>query len=341
MLAQKAFCPKTLKESVVTQIAVLDDWQRVARASADWAPLTARAEVTFLEIPFASEDDAAQRLSQSTVILATRERTPFPSSLVARLPRLRMFGLTGSRAALIDIAGMISRGITVCYTGSGPSGSSTAELALGLLLAAARGIPAGDLAVRAGRFQQGTEAGSLLEGKTIGLIGLGRIGSRMAAYCRALGMNVLAWSQNLSTEAATAAGATRVSKEELLTRADAVSLHLVLSERTRGILGAADLARMKPRAILVNTARAQLVDEAALVAAVQSQRIIAALDVYYREPLAADNPLKRASNTVLTPHLGYSVTEVYREYFRQGVENALAFLDGAPIRVLQADGAPH
>jgi phosphoglycerate dehydrogenase-like enzyme len=323
----------------VTQIAVLDDWQRVARASADWAPLMACAEVTFLEAPFKGEDDAAQGLSQADIILATRERTPFPPSLVGRLPRLRMFGLTGSRAAMIDIAGMISRGITVCYTGSGPSGSSTAELALGLLLAAARRIPAGDLAVRAGRFQQGTEAGPLLEGKTIGLIGLGRIGSRMATYCRALGMSVLAWSQNLSAETAIAAGATRVSKEELLARADAVSLHLVLSERTRGILGPADLARMKPRAILVNTARAQLVDETALVTAVQSGRIVAALDVFYREPLSGDSPLTRMHNTVLTPHLGYSVIEVYREYFQQGVENALAFLDGKPIRVLQPDGA--
>jgi phosphoglycerate dehydrogenase-like enzyme len=248
-----------------------------------------------------------------------------------------MFGLTGSRAALIDIDGMLSRGITVCYTGSGPSGNSTAELALGLLLAAARRIPAGDLAVRAGRFQLGTEAGPVLDGKTVGLIGLGRIGSRMAAYCRALGMKVLAWSQNLTAEAAAAAGATHVSKEELLARADAVSLHLVLSERTRGILGPADLARMKPGAILINTARAQLIEEAALVAAVQSGRIIAALDVYYREPLAADHPLTRAPNAVLTPHLGYSVIEVYREYYRQSVENALAFLDGKPIRVVQAN----
>ena len=321
----------------MTRIAVLDDWQRVARASADWAPLAARAEVILLEAPFADEDDAARGLSGFDIILATRERTPFPSSLVSRLPRLKMFGLTGSRAALIDIAGMISRGITVCYTSGGPSGSSTAELALGLMLAAARSIPAGDVAVRAGRFQRGTEAGSVLEGKCIGLIGLGRIGARMAAYCCALGMKVLAWSQNLTEEAAQAAGATRVSKEELLAQADVVSLHLVLSQRTRGILGAKDLERMKPGAILVNTARAPLVDEAALIDAVQSGRIVAALDVFYHEPLPADHPFTRARNVVLTPHLGYGVIEVYREYYRQGVENALAFLDGKPIRILRAD----
>ncbi len=323
---------------MATHIAVLDDWQRVARACADWEPLAARAEVAFFALPFADEDAAARRLADFDIILATRERTPFPPSLVARLPRLKMFGLTGSRAGLIDIAGMLSRGITVCYTGGGPSGSSTAELALGLMLAAARHIPAGDLAVRAGRFQQGTEAGSVLDGKIVGLIGLGRIGSRMAAYCRALGMQVLAWSQNLTAEAAAVAGATRVAKEELLARADVVSLHLVLSERTRGILGAADLARLKPAAILVNTARAPLIDEAALNDAVQSGRIVAALDVFYREPLPPDHPFTRARNVVLTPHLGYSVIEVYREYYRQLVENALAFLEGTPIRVLQSAG---
>ena len=319
----------------MTRVAVLDDWQRVARTSADWSPLAARADVSFFETPFADEDDAARRLAEFEIILVTRERTPFPSSLVARLPRLRMFGLTGARAGLIDIVGMISRGITVCYTGGGPSGSSTAEMALGLMLAAARRIPAGDAAVREGRFQLGTEAGPVLDGKTIGLIGLGRIGARMAAYCRALEMKVLAWSQNLTAEAAAGAGAVRVSKDELLSKADVVSLHLVLSERTRGILGTADLARMKQGAILVNTARAQLVDESALVAAVESKRIIAALDVFYHEPLSPSHPLARAPNVVLTPHLGYSVVEVYREYYQQSVENALAFLEGKPIRVLQ------
>ncbi len=322
----------------MTPIALLDDWQGVARASADWSPLMARADVTFFETPFADEDDAARHLAEFEIILVTRERTPFPSSLVARLPKLRMFGLTGARAGLIDIAGMISRGITVCYTGGGPSVSSTAELALGLMLAAARRIPAGDVAVRDGRFQLGTQAGPVLDGKTLGLIGLGRIGARMAAYGRALGMKVLAWSQNLTTQAAAASGAVRTEKDELFALADVVSLHLVLSERSRGIVAAADLARMKPGAILVNTARAPLVDENALIAAVQSGRIIAALDVFYREPLSADHPLARAPNVVLTPHFGYSVIEVYREYYQHSIENALAYLDGKPIRVLQSAG---
>jgi phosphoglycerate dehydrogenase-like enzyme len=206
------------------------------------------------------------------------------------------------------------------------------------MLAAARRIPSGDTAVRAGRFQVGTEAGHVLDGKTIGLIGLGRIGARMASYCRALDMKVVAWSQNLTAEAAAKAGAIRVAKDELLATADVVSLHLVLSDRTRGILCAADLARMKQGAILVNTARAPLVDENALIAAVQSRRIVAALDVFYREPLEPGQPFTRAPNVVLTPHLGYSVIEVYREYYQHSVENALAFLDGKPIRVLQSAG---
>jgi phosphoglycerate dehydrogenase-like enzyme len=319
------------------RIAVLDDWQRVARASADWTPLTLRADVEFFTEAFAGEDDAAQRLQPFEVILAIRERTPFPPSLVARLPNLRMFGLTGHRAGLIDLAGMIARGITVCYTGGGPGVSSTAELALGLMLSAARNIPASEVATREGRFQQGTPVGHVLDGKTLGLVGLGRIGARMAAYGRALGMNVVAWSQNLTPEAAAAQGATRVDKHELFARADVVSLHLVLSPRSRGIVGAAELGAMKQGAILVNTARAPLVDEAALMQAIDSRRIVAALDVYYREPLPSGHPLTSASNVVLTPHLGYSVDEVYREFYRESVENALAFLDGKPVRVLRLD----
>jgi phosphoglycerate dehydrogenase-like enzyme len=318
------------------RIAVLDDWQDVARASADWSALESRAELRFFHAPFAGEDEAARVLVDFDIILAIRERTPFPASLVARLPRLRMFGLTGHRAALIDVAGLIERGVTVCYTGGGPSGSATAELALGLMLAAARRIPAGDVAVREGRFQQGTTAGFQLAGKTVGLVGLGRIGSAMARYCTALGMRVLAWSPNLTAERASAAGAIHSPAEELLRSADVVSLHLVLSERTRGILGARELGWMKPGAILVNTARAALVDEAALIEALHSGRLVAALDVFHREPLPADDPLLGAPNTVLTPHLGYSALEVYAEYFGQSMENALAFLDGKPIRVLEA-----
>lgn len=317
------------------RIAVLDDWQGAARSSADWAPVMARAEVEFFPAPFADEDAVARALAPFEIVCTVRERTPFPATLAQRLPRLRMLNMTGARAALIDVAALTARGVVVCHTGGGPSGASTAELALGLMLAAARGIPAADAAVRAGRFQQGTPAGPVLAGKTLGVIGLGRIGARMARYGQALEMRVLAWSQHLTPEAAAAAGSELVTREELLARSDVVSLHLVLSERTRGVLGAAELARMKPGAILVNTARAALVDEAALIDAVQSRRIVAALDVFHREPLPATHPLTRADNVVLTPHLGYSALEVYAEYYRHTVENVLAFLDGKPIRLAE------
>ena len=323
----------------MVRIAVLDDWQEVARASADWAPVMARAQVEFFREPFADEAAAARTLAPFEIVCTIRERTPFPASLARRLPGLRMLNMTGARAALIDVAALRARGVVVCHTGGGPSGAATAELALGLMLAAARGIPAADAAARAGRFQEGTRAGPVLAGKTLGVIGLGRIGARLARCAQALEMRVVAWSQHLSSEAAAAAGCARVEKEALLAQADVVSLHLVLSERTRGILGAAELARMKPGAILVNTARAALVDEAALIDAVQSRRIIAALDVFHREPLPATHLFARADNVVLTPHLGYGALEVYGEYYRHTVENVLAFLDGKPIRV--ADLAGH
>src|ERR1700683_575949 len=184
-----------------------------------------------------------------------------------------------------------------------------------------------------GRFQEGVHVGISLAGKTIGIIGLGRLGFLMAGYCRALNMTVLAWSGNPTAENAQTAGAALVSKDELLSRSDAISIHMVLSPRSRGLIGASDIARMKPGAILINTSRGPIVDEAALIGAVQSRRIVAALDVYDREPLPADHPLRRAPNTVLTPHLGYGVQETWREFYRQSIENALAFLDGKPVRV--------
>lgn len=318
----------------MTKIAVLDDWQGVARGSADWSALAARAEVVFFAHPFASEDDAAARLVDFEIVLTMRERTPLPASLIERLPNLRMLGITGARNASLDTAACTARGVVVCNTVSTGGGESApAELALGLLLAAARAVPAGDAAIRAGRFQEGVPVGITLAGKTLGVIGLGRLGSHMARYGLALGMTVLAWSPNLTEDAAARAGARRVDKAELLARSDAVSLHVVLSARSRGIIGAADLARMKPGAILVNTSRGPLVDEAALLEAVRAGRIVAALDVYDREPLAADDPLRTAPNTVLTPHLGYGVAETWAQFYPQSVQNALAFLDGQPIRV--------
>jgi phosphoglycerate dehydrogenase-like enzyme len=318
----------------MVKIAVLDDWQDVARANADWSKLQARGEVVFFAEAFADEDDAAAKLADFDIVLSMRERTPLPGTLINRLPKLRMLGMTGARNASLDTAACTARGIVVSNTqGSGYSDSATAELALGLLISAARGIPSGDASMRAGGFQRGVPVGMGLANKTMGVIGLGRLGSYMASYCRALRMNVIAWSQNLTAEKAEAAGATLVSKQELLSRSDAISIHLVLSPRSRGLIGAADLALMKPGAILINTSRGPIVDQAALLAALNARKIVAALDVYDREPPSPDHPLRAAPNTVLSPHLGYCVQETWDQFYPQSVENALAFLDGKPVRV--------
>jgi phosphoglycerate dehydrogenase-like enzyme len=322
-------------EDEMAKVAVLDDWQGVARKSADWAPLEARAEVVFFGEAFADEDAAAAALAEFDIVLSMRERTPLPASIINRLPRLRMLGITGQRNLSLDLDACRARGIVVSNTTTkGGAPAATAELALGLLIAAARGIPAGDAAIRRGGFQRGVPVGIGLAGKTLGVIGLGRLGSHMARYGQALGMAVLAWSQNLTPEAAKAAGVEYAGKADLLARSDAVSLHLVLSPRSRGILGREDLALMKPGAILINTSRGPLIDEAALVEAVTSGRIIVGLDVFDREPLPPDHPLRRAANAVLTPHVGYGVAETWAEFYPQSVENALAFLDGRPIRLL-------
>ncbi|MGI4746792.1 MAG: D-2-hydroxyacid dehydrogenase family protein [Janthinobacterium lividum] len=324
----------------MSKVAVLDDWQGVARQSADWSDLAARADIVFFQEAFADEDAAVAALADFDILLSMRERMPMPRSLIVRLPKLAMIGITLKANAALDVPACTEQGILVCYTegyGNGGANFATAELALGLLIAAARAIPTGDANIRAGRFQHGVPTGIGLAGKTLGIIGLGRQGSRMARYAEALDMNVLAWSENLTAETAAGEGAELVSKQELLERSDAISLHVVLSPRSRGLIGADDIARMKPGAILVNTSRGPLVDEAALIEAVQAGRITAALDVFDREPLPADDRLRSAPNTVLTPHLGYGVAETWAAFYPQSVENALAFLSGSPIRVLNPD----
>lgn len=316
------------------RVAVLDDWQGVARQAADWSALESRAAVVFFGGAFADEDDAAEQLADFDVLMVMRERTAFPESLIRRLPRLKLFAMTGRRGSSLDLAALRRQEIMICYADGSDSGEATAELALGLMIAAARAIPAGDAAIRAGGFQGGVPAGVQLAGKTLGIIGLGRLGGRLARAAQALDMKILAWSQNLTAEAAHAAGAMLVSKQHLLAHADVVSLHLVLSARTTGIIGAADLAAMRDGAILINTSRGPLIDEAALIACLRSGRITAALDVYDREPLPAEHPLRDLRNVVLTPHVGYGTIETFRSFYRQGVENVLAYLDGMPIRVL-------
>ena len=326
----------------MTKVAVLDDWQGVAERSTDWSPLMAVADVVFFKQAFNDEDAAVRILINFEIVLTMRERTPLPGSLIRRLPKLRMLGITGSQNALLDVAACTAQGVLVCNTlGSSKSEAATAELALGLLLSAARAIPAADRNMRAAQFQEGLPVGIGLAGKTMGIIGLGRLGSHMARYCRALNMNVVAWSENQTDEKAREVGATLVSKDELLSRSDAISIHLVLSPRSRGLIGAAEIAKMKPGAILINTSRGPIVDAAALIDAVESRGIIAALDVYEREPLPADSPLRSASGTILTPHLGYGVRETWTEFYGQSKENALAFLKGTPLRVVNPEALEH
>ena len=317
-----------------TRVAVLDDWQGVARGAADWAPLQARAEVVFFEDAFADADDAAAKLADFEVVLSMRERTPLPGSLINRLPKLRMLGMTGARNASLDTAACTARGIPVCATqGGGYNDSATAELALGLLIAAARGLAIGDANIRGGGFQMGVPVGIGLAGKTLGLVGLGKLGQYMAGYAKGLRMNVIAWSQNLTAEKAEAGGAKLVSKDELMATSDAISIHMVLSDRSRGLVGRSDIAKMKKGAILVNTSRGPIIDEAAMLEALHAGKIVAALDVYDREPLPVDHPLRKAPNTILSPHLGYCVKETWDGFYPQMIENALAFLDGKPVRV--------
>jgi phosphoglycerate dehydrogenase-like enzyme len=320
------------------KIAILDDWQDVARSSADWSPLASRANLTFFADAFDTEDEAAAALVDFDILLTMRERTAFPETLLRRLPKLRMIGITGAYVATLDLAACSRQGIVVCNTAGGGPGApfATAELALGLLIAAARAIPAADATVRAGGFQRGVPVGLSLAGKTLGIVGLGRLGSRMARYAAALDMKVIAWSPNLTEARAQDAGARLVGKSDLMAESDAISLHMVLSPRSRGIIGAEDIGRMKKGAILINTSRGLLIDEGTLVAAVRAGKIIAALDVYDKEPLPQDDPLRASGNTVLTPHLGYGVEETWRDFYPRSIENALAFLDGAPIRVLNA-----
>jgi phosphoglycerate dehydrogenase-like enzyme len=254
--------------------------------------------------------------------------------LINRLPKLRMLGMTGARNASLDTPACTARGIVVCHTqGGGYTDSATAELALGLLIAAARGIPKGDDNMRHERFQMGVPVGIGLAGKTIGIVGLGRLGGYMATYCLSLRMNVIAWSQNLTVERCREIGATLVTKDDLMARSDAISVHMVLSPRSRGLIGAADIARMKQGAILINTSRGPIIDEAAMLAALQANRIVVATDVYDKEPLPTDHPLRRLPNTVLMPHMGYGVKETWEGFYPQMIENALAFMDGSPVRV--------
>jgi phosphoglycerate dehydrogenase-like enzyme len=316
----------------MARVAILDDYQNVARRMADWASLPAGNEVVVFADHLSSTDAVAKRLADFDAVVAMRERTPFPRALLERLPKLKLLVTTGMRNASIDVAAAIERGVTVCGTAGLPY--PTAELTWGLILGLFRRIPTEDRATREGRWQ--VSCGLGLNGKTLGVIGLGGLGSRVAKIGRAFEMGVIAWSQNLTAARAAEVGATLVTKDDLLARSDVVSVHLVLSDRTRGLLGARELARMKPTAYLVNTSRGPIVDETALVDAVRKGTIAGAgLDVYDEEPLPLDHPLRNLPNTVITPHLGYVTEEGYKIFYGHALEDVKGWLAGQPVRVLK------
>jgi phosphoglycerate dehydrogenase-like enzyme len=311
------------------RVAVLDDYQGVALSYGDWEGLDAEVEVFTDHL--AGDDEVVERLAPFEVVVAMRERTPFPRARIERLGNLRLLVTTGARNASIDLEAAREHGVTVC--GTGYAAQSTAELAWGLILAVTRRICAEDARVRAGGWQH--TIGPELAGRTLGLVGLGRLGTRMVRIAQAFEMETIAWSQNLTAERAAEVGVEAVAKEELFGRADVVSVHLVLSERSRGLVGAAELALMKPTAYLVNTSRGPIVDEAALLQALHEGGIAGAgLDVYDVEPLPPAHPLRSAPNTVLTPHIGYVTTGTYEVFYGDAVADIAAWLDGAPVRVL-------
>jgi phosphoglycerate dehydrogenase-like enzyme len=314
---------------LAARVAILDDYQRVAaRLVGDLGP---GVELEAFADHVAEEDELVARLEPFEVVVAMRERTPFPARVLERLPGLRLLVTTGMGNASIDLAAAARRGILV--SGTRILVHPTAELALGLILALARRIPAEDAALRAGRWQVGV--GVSLHGRRLGLIGLGKLGKQMARLGEALGMEVVAWSASLTPETAAEAGAAYLPLAELLATADVVSVHTRLSERTRGLLGRDQLALMKPTALLVNTSRGPIVDEAALVEALEACAIAgAALDVFDEEPLPPEHPLRAAPNTVLTPHIGYVADDNYRVFFDEIAEDIRAFLAGSPVRAL-------
>ena len=313
------------------RLAILDDYQNVALTMADWDGLRPSLEIQTFCDTLASEDAVAERLGDFEIVVAMRERTAFRRSLLERLPKLKLLVTTGMVNASIDIKAASARGIVVSGTTS--LRHPTAELAWGLMLALARNITREDAGMRRGAWQ--TTIGVGLHGKVLGILGLGKLGGQVATFGKAFLMDVIAWSENLTVEHANSLGVQRVEKEELFHRADFLTIHTVLSKRTRGIVGPEELAAMKSTAYLINTSRGPIVEERALLAALETRKIAgAALDVYDQEPLPADHPLRRLENVILTPHLGYVTQENYRVFYGEAAENVRAYLAGNPIRVL-------
>ena len=312
---------------------ILDDYQNVALKLADWSPVAQDLDVVVYDRHLGTQEHVIEALREAEIVCAMRERTPFPRAVIEALPRLKLLITTAARNNSIDLAAAQEHGVTVCGTPS--AGQPTAELAFGLLIDLARNISHENGRLKAGEAWQ-TTIGVDLGGKTLGVLGLGKLGIRIAHFAKAFDMNVIAWSQNLTPERCREAGIEHVGKEDLFRRSDFLSIHLVLSARTRGLVGAAELALMRRTAFLINTSRGPIVDEPALLEALRAGRIAgAALDVFDVEPLPVNHPLRKMPNVLLTPHLGYVTEENYRAFFRGIVEDIRAWLDGKPVRVLK------
>ena len=314
------------------RIAILDDYFNGALRLADWSQLEGRAEIKVFTEHLGGEENAAKRLADFEVIAGMRERTPFPATLIRRLPKLKLLITTGMRNLSFDMEAAHSQGVTVC--GTGGVGNPTSELAVGMMIALMRDIPGQFGSMRQGGWQ--TLPGHDLAGKTLGLLGLGRVGGGVAAVGHAFNMKLIAWSQNLTEQRAAECKALRVEKDELFRHSDVLSIHLVLSGRTRGIVGARELSLMKPTAYLVNTSRGEVVEEAAMLKTLQEKKIAgAAIDVYGVEPLPAGHAIRKLDNVLLTPHIGYVTAENLARMYQDAVEDIIAFLDGKPVRVLK------
>jgi len=312
--------------------AVLDDYQNVALTLADWSKVTGDVEVKVFNKGLGDLNAVAQALQGFQIVCAMRERTPFPRALLEKLPDLKLLVTTGLKNAAIDVAAAKEKGILVCGTES--LAYPTAELTIGLMIDLARRISFESARMKAGEPWQVTIGGDL-NGKTLGVLGLGKLGSRVAKVARAMDMKVVAWSQNLTPEKCAEAGVGYASKEELLQQSDFVTIHMVLSPRSKGLIGAAEFRLMKKTACIINTSRGPLIDEAALIDALTNKTIAgAALDVYDTEPLPKGHPLRTLPNALLTPHLGYVTQENYRLFYEQTVDDIRAWLDGTPVRVI-------
>ncbi len=317
-----------MKNDKPVQVAILDDYQGVALQSADWSLLKGQANITVFRDHLSDSTTLVERLKPFDVLCVMRERTPLTRAILEQLPNLKLIASTAMRNASIDLAAAKDRGITVCHTGYTSHGAI--ELTWALILAILRHIPAEFASVQRGEWQ--ISVGGDLEGKTMGLVGLGNIGTKIAKIAHAFGMNILAWSQNLTREAAEKHGALLVSKEELFSGSDIVTIHLVLSPRTKGIVGKTEIGLMKPTAYLVNTSRGPLVDENALIEALKKQSIAgAALDVYDIEPLPASHPFRSLDRLLVTPHIGFVTNETYKIFYRDTVTNIAAWLAGRPV----------